>query len=222
MIELTKTRRITIAVVSVLAVILLGFLFLNPPKYAFKKPLDESLVSMNEQTNRINPQTLAELLINQDPSVVLIDVRSPYEYAKGHIESAENISMESLLDDDNYKRFQDYKEGNKKVIFYGDTQDEASVPFMILQQMGFDNVAYSEACFGYFKGKDMSEVAKATFEAQDEKPITDFAQFIMDEREKAEKRAKQKASVKQTVVKKAAPVQIKVQPKTEPEEDEGC
>ena len=219
MVELSRTNRITIGVIFFLLIILLGFIFINPPKYSFNEPMSEALKDIKSVDFKYSPELLAQNILDKDENVLLVDVRSQYEYAKSHLPEARNIPTVNLLDDDNYDFFKDTQKGSKQVVLYGNTASEASAPFMILHQMGFDNISYSEVGYNYFEGKDFNEIAQETFEAIDEKPVTDFAQFIEDAKIKAEE-SSSKTIVTPKPVKK--PVEIKVQTNTAVQEDEGC
>lgn len=218
MVELTKTNRITIGVIVFLLIILVGFIFINSPKYSFKKPMREVLSDVKAEQYKVNPQDLSKAILSKDQNKLLIDVRSQYEYAKSHLPEAKNIPTVHLLDDDNFKFFKDASEGGKQVVLYGNTANEASAPFMILYQMGFDNIAYTQVGYNYFEGKTLETVAQSTFDAVDEKPVTDFAQFIKDARQKVQEEQTEVMTSKP--VKK--PVQIKMQTHSEEGEDEGC
>lgn len=218
MIELTKTNRITIGVIVFLLIMLIGFIFINPPKYSFKKPMHEVLSDIKAEQNMVSPQDLSKAIINKDQNMLLVDVRSQYEFAKSHLPEAKNIPTVHLLDDDHYDFFKDAQKGGKKVVLYGRTANEASAPFMILHQMGFDHIAYAQVGYDYFEDKTLEDVAQTAFEAIDEKPVTDFAQFIKDARQKVETEQSKVTAPKQ--VKK--PVEIKVKTNATVEEDEGC
>ncbi len=217
MVELSKTNKITIGVIFFLLIILIGFIFINPPKYSFHRPETETLNNVLSGDYKYNPQLLAEKIRNKDNNVLLVDVRSQYVYNKSHLPEALNIPTVHLLDDDNYKFFKDAQKGGKKVVLYGNTANDASAPFMILHQMGFDNVSYSQVGFEYFEGKDLNALAQETFDVIDEQPVTDFAQFIEDARQKAA----EKYNTSEVTNTAKQPVQLNMQAHTE-EEDEGC
>ena len=218
--ELSRTNRITIGVIFFLLIILIGFIFINPPKYNFNKPMSEALSAIKSVDYKYNPQLLTQNILDKDENVLIVDVRSQYEYAKSHLPEAHNIPTVNLLDDDNYDFFKDAEKGGKKVVLYGSTANDASAPFMILHQMGFDNISYSQVGYDYFEDKDLNVLAQETFEAIDEKPVTNFAQFIDDARKKAEENDSKEVVVKPKPVKQ--PVQIKVKSNVGAQEDEGC
>jgi|JI8StandDraft_1071087.scaffolds.fasta_scaffold06191_4 rhodanese-related sulfurtransferase len=180
MIELTKTNRITFGVIIVLVILLLGFLFLKPVKYAFNTTLDKEIADLKVADYQISPQALAQALLKKDASMVCVDVRSPFEFAKGHLPEAQNIYKVNLFTDDQIEFFKDLKKGNKTAVLYGGSASEANVPFMILKQMGIDNVKYLTVGYEVMKSGNWTEIAANTTQYNDETPVVDFAKFISD------------------------------------------
>jgi rhodanese-related sulfurtransferase len=180
MIELTKTNRITIGVVVVLAILLLGFIFMKPAKYAFNTTLDKEIKDLKVTEYQMSPQALAQAILKKDAALVLVDVRSPFEFAKGHLPEAQNIYKINLFSDDQIDFFKDLKKGNKTAVLYGASAGEANVPFMILKQMGIDNVKYLNVGYEHMKSGNWAEIAANPLKFNDETPIVDFAQFISD------------------------------------------
>lgn len=220
MIELTKTNRITTGVIAVLVVLLLGFLFLKPVSFSFNTPLEQELSEVNQTQYKVSPQQIAQSITKKDPQTVLIDVRSPFEFNKGHLPEAINIYSVNLLDNNTVSFFKDLAKGNKKVILYGASASEANVPFMILKQMGIQNIAISNAGYDVFKNNNWAEIAAQTTTFDDEIPVIDFAQFISDaNKSNAPTEMKKPDAEKLKVVKE----QQKVAPKpVESAGDEGC
>src|SRR5210317_1540444 len=60
---------------------------------------DDLLREIRLETNLVSTDELADLLINLDPGLLLIDVRDSLEYSKYHLPGAINIPLNQLLDD---------------------------------------------------------------------------------------------------------------------------
>ena len=76
-----------------------------------------------------------------DPDVMIepfiVDVRSPAEYAKGHIKGAVNIYWKDIAGDENLRRLPP----DRKVVVYGRTGgDEAASVTAILNVLGYEAV----------------------------------------------------------------------------------
>ena len=132
--ELEKTKRISIASVLFILIILIGLLTYKRPK---------NLYSVNTQTTLDNIITNDYLIpLNKLAEVdhILIDIRSQYEFEKGHLEKAINIYTPEILSDENTEVFNSLKSDNTTVILYGTNPDEALEPYMLLYQLGYPNL----------------------------------------------------------------------------------
>lgn len=221
MIELTKTNRITIGVVVVLVILLLGFIFMKPAKYAFNTTLDKEIKDLKVTEYQMSPQALAQAILKKNAALVLVDVRSPFEFAKGHLPEAKNIYKINLFSDDQIDFFKDLKKGNKTAVLYGASADEANMPFMILKQMGIDNVKYLNVGYEHMKSGNWAEIAANSLKFNDETPIVDFAQFISDAQKQNQPTSNTTQEVSKPVGDKPKTV---VKPKTPAAGggDEGC
>ncbi len=221
MIELTKTNRITIGVVVVLVILLLGFIFMKPAKYAFNTTLDKEINDLKVTEYQMSPQALAQAILKKDAALVLVDVRSPFEFAKGHLPEAQNIYKINLFSDDQIDFFKDLKKGNKTAVLYGASAGEANVPFMILKQMGIDNVKYLNVGYEHMKSGNWAEIAANPLKFNDETPIVDFAQFISDAQKQNQPTSNTTQEVSKPVVDKPKTV-VKPKAPAAGGGDEGC
>ncbi|RLD75201.1 MAG: hypothetical protein DRJ15_17295, partial [Bacteroidetes bacterium] len=117
-------------------VIVIGLLTINKPDLKYQRTTDETLVHLILNEDELYPEDLVGIIEMEEPGYAIIDLRSPYEFIKGHIRGAVNIPTNSLLDKENLKEFKRYASDSVTVILYGQTQLEANGPWMILKQMG--------------------------------------------------------------------------------------
>ena len=94
----------------------------------------ELLTELQRQEYYITPDALADLLIQQDPSVRLIDLRSPAEFAAYSLPGAVNIPLDSLLTD-NWLGYVD--QDVKQNIFFSNGSTLSTEGWMLVRQMGF-------------------------------------------------------------------------------------
>ena len=131
--ELEKTKRISIAAVITILVVIIALLSYKKPKHlyainteqALEKVLENNFVELNQ--------------LNTDSSI-LIDIRNRFDYEKGHIENAINIDASDILNDEISDVLENLKEDQKTILLYGNTPADAIAPLMVLQQLGFDNI----------------------------------------------------------------------------------
>ncbi|MDP3359373.1 MAG: rhodanese-like domain-containing protein [Lutibacter sp.] len=203
--ELEKTKRISIAATLFILAVIIGLLTYKRPKniYAINtKDTLEKITSANYFT------TLEEL---KNPEYVLIDVRNQYEFEKGHLENAINIYAPEILSDDNIKVFNELKESNKMAILYGNNPQEPNAPFLILYQLGFDNIKLLAIENSYLQNKLISKNTVV------EKSEADITAFINE----SVKKANATETVKKEVVAPPKKV-ITIEKKKKAEAEGGC
>ena len=102
----------------------------------YKLTANEMLKEVQYGSELIHPDELADWLINNDPSIQLIDVRSPEEYEKFSLGNAINIPLSDILSDD----WVDYlDQGIKMNILYSNGSTNSNEAWMILRQLGYEN-----------------------------------------------------------------------------------
>lgn len=135
--ELKRTKRITIGVFAFLAIIIIGALTIKKPTEVYQftpQQMNEELILVYQVT----PEEAVDLL-KDSTKTVFIDLRSIYDYEKGKLGNAINIPIPMLLDKDNKKLFDTWKEDSVKVVFYGNDQLQANAPWMMMYQLGYIN-----------------------------------------------------------------------------------
>jgi rhodanese-related sulfurtransferase len=164
--ELEKVKRISIASTLFILAVLIGVLTFERPKNMYAMNTKTTLEKLNTNDYMI--------LINEitNPNVILIDIRSSYEYDKGHLDNAINISVPDILSDENQKLFKELQDDKKTVILYGKNPNEANIPFLILYQLGYDNIKLLAVDNNYSQNK------LVTNHSDIEKPIADINAFI--------------------------------------------
>jgi len=171
--ELEKTKRRSIAATLFILAVIIGLLTYKRPKniYAINtKDTLEKITSANYFT------TLDEL---KNPDYVLIDIRNQYQFDKGHLENAINIYAAEILSVDHIKVFDELKESNKTAVLYGNNPQEVNAPFLILYQLGFDNIKLLAIENSYLQNKLISKNTVI------EKSEADLTAFINESVKKA-------------------------------------
>ena len=108
---------------------------------------DQMLVDLNGRSQYISPDEVADLLIQKDPSIQLIDIRSEEEYQKFHLPGAYNIPMSELLNDE-YRFVID--QDLKINVFYSNSSVKANEAYIITRQLGYHNNYVLEGGLNYW------------------------------------------------------------------------
>ena len=169
--ELEKTKRISIATTLFILAVLIGLL-------TYKRPINTyAFNTKSTLENLSNTDYLTDLKdINND---VLIDIRSAFEFEKGHLENAINIHTPDFLNEDNISIFKELKESNKTAILYSKNPEEVNLPFLLLHQLGYDNIKLLTVELDYYQNKLITKNCDIeTYKA-------DVAAFISESRKNA-------------------------------------
>jgi rhodanese-related sulfurtransferase len=171
--ELEKTKRISIAAVLFILAVIIGLLTYKRPKNTYAVNTKSTLEKITTENYLV---TLNEL---NNPDYVLVDIRNQYEFDKGHLENAINIYAAEILSDDNSKVFKDLKESKKTAVLYGNNPQEPNTPFLILYQLGFDNIKLLAIENSYLQNKLITKNSEI------EKSEADITAFINESVKKA-------------------------------------
>lgn len=125
-------------ILALILVILAGGLVLLPKyqKHEGIKPAE--LLNRSISPERyISTDEVAQLIINQDPSYLFIDVRDASEFAKYTLPNAINIPLKNLLDED----FEGYiNQDSYDVVLFSNDNFYADEAWMICNRLDYDNL----------------------------------------------------------------------------------
>jgi len=125
-------------------VILLGILLLFLPFRKNENQLspESLLLSITSNDRFYTTDEVAKLIILGDPSIQLIDVRTPEEFAKYSLQGAINIPLANILDRDEegYLEWEGYLNQDVKTnIFYSNGSVYANQSWMLVKRLNFSN-----------------------------------------------------------------------------------
>ncbi len=102
----------------------------------YKLTAEQLLNELKTDQQFVHPDQVADMLIQKDPSLQLIDVRSSTEFEKFSLPGAINVPLENLLSEDyEYYLNQDIKLN----VFYSNGSTAANEAWMIARQLGYKN-----------------------------------------------------------------------------------
>lgn len=113
----------------------------------FKLTADELLVEVNTKTQYVTPELVADMIIQKDPSLQLIDVRSQAEFEKYSLPGAINIPLSDLLSEDHAGIL---NQDVKMNILYSNGTLAANEVWMITRQLGYSNNFVLEGGLNYW------------------------------------------------------------------------
>ncbi len=127
--------RILLAII----VIPLGLIIAAVPEnttHVFKLTAEQLLEETNAGVQYYSPEEIADMIINKDPSIQLIDVRNDDEYTKFSLPGAINIPLVDLLEED----WEAYLNQDVKInVFYSNGTLKSDKAWMITRQLGYEN-----------------------------------------------------------------------------------
>jgi rhodanese-related sulfurtransferase len=203
--ELLKTRRITLAIVAFIGVLIIGFATLQDPVYSYKTEAGafaEELFSIYQVT----PDEAMEWMYDSSMAV-FIDVRGKYEYEKGHIENAINIPVPDLLDPDNKELYEKWKADSITVVLYGKDELQANGPWMLMYQLGYTNMRALMGGYGYIDRMYLDALEEGEVYTLED-PAYDYAGIIEGVKKEKEAQKEQKSAPQKEAPKKK-PVVVK-------------
>ena len=174
-----KTHRLSIAALLFVAIIIIGFITLRKPDFEFKVSIDQALEQVLSFEDELSPEEAEDLISNKTVAFQFVDLRNPYEFAKGHIENAINISGKNLLADESIAFFDQMKSDEVVVVVYGYDQSEANGSWMLLKQLGYSNVKILLGGYGYFSGETYDMFSESEIpQYLVEEPKLNFAEIM--------------------------------------------
>jgi len=119
----------------------------------FKLTADELLQEAGAGIQFISPDVVADMLVQKDPSLRLIDVRTPEEFDAYSLPDAINIPLSNLLSDEYTDILHQETYMN---VFYSNGSVSANQAWMITRQLGYENNYVLEGGLNYWFGNILS------------------------------------------------------------------
>ncbi len=124
-----------------LAVVFIGSAFglvVLPDKHDTKQiPAEKFLIEIYNPARFLSTHQIAKRLIERDPSIFLVDVRTPSEFEEYSIPGAFNIPLEHILDEE----WVDYlSQDGVDVVLYSNGNIYADQAWMLIAQQGIKNL----------------------------------------------------------------------------------
>ena len=148
-----RTNRLSFAVFFFVIIIVIGFVTLSKPDFEYETTPEETLEYVLSYDDEMSPEDAEDIIWNETAGYQFVDLRNPNEFIQGHVENAINIPGQSVLTDENIAYFDQMSEDSLTVILYAYDQTEANGPWMLLKQLGYNNVKILLGGYGYYSGE---------------------------------------------------------------------
>lgn len=112
-----------------------------------------------------------------DSTKVLVDIRNIYDYENDHLDNSINIPAASLLNTEFKSTFDQWLSDSTLVVFYGQSEAEATSPWMLMYQLGYTNTRTLMGGMGYFDKMYNDELQEGE-SYNVEEPLFDYAGII--------------------------------------------
>jgi rhodanese-related sulfurtransferase len=137
----------------------------------YKLTADEMLSEANTRTQFVTPETVADMIVNKDPLLQLIDVRSQEEFEKFSLPGSINIPLTDLLSD----QYTDILNQDVKMnVFYSNATINANEAWMITRQLGYTNNYVLEGGLNYWFDSILNPKTPASTSSDEEFAKYDF------------------------------------------------
>jgi len=113
----------------------------------FKLTAEQMVQMVNQKEHFYSADVVADMLVQKDPSLQLIDVRSPSDFEKYSLPGAINIPLADLLSE----QYEGVLNQDVKVnVFYSNGTLQANEAWMITRQLGYLNNFVLEGGLNYW------------------------------------------------------------------------
>jgi rhodanese-related sulfurtransferase len=137
----------------------------------YKLTANQLLSEANTRTQFLTPENVADMLVNKDPSLQLIDVRSQEEFEKFSLPGAMNIPLSDLLSD----QYADILNQDVRMnVFYSNGTLNANEAWMITRQLGYENNYVLEGGLNYWFDAILNPQKPASTSSDEEFAKYDF------------------------------------------------
>ncbi len=132
-------KRTLITILLFAMVIIFGWITMKKPRFNYALTPQQTVDMVINHRGCFHPYELEKVLNKKEGNVVLIDIRNSFDFAKGHIPGSLNITAANLLNEENIRQLEEWKNSNIKVVFYHDDQLQANGAWMLFRQIGYSN-----------------------------------------------------------------------------------
>ncbi len=168
--KISFTPRVVITVI----LLSLGLIIAAVPKNTttpYKLSANQILDEIKSGTQFLEPEQIAQMLVEKDPYLQLIDVRPLNEFEKFSLPGAISIPIDNLLSPEFVETFD---QDTKMNVFYSNGNTQANEAWMLLRQLGYKNIYVLQGGLNYWAEAILNPSAPASTSSNDEIARYDF------------------------------------------------
>jgi rhodanese-related sulfurtransferase len=155
-------------------IIPLGLIIAAVPQnktHPYKLSASQMLTEATSSSQFLSPDGIADMIVQKDPNLQLIDVRTPDEFLKFSLPGSINVPLTDLLSDE----FKDILDQEIKMnVFYSNGTLEANEAWMITTQLGYKNNYVLQGGLNYWAETIMNPTAPSSTSPDEELAKYDF------------------------------------------------
>lgn len=131
----------------------------------------EILAEIREGSHLLTTDAVAALVIEKEPTLQLIDIRSASEFEAFHLPGAINVPVDNILSDDYAGMFDQDVMMN---VLYSNGTSGANEAWMLLRQKGYESLYIMEGGLNHWAETIMNPTAPTASSSDDELAKYDF------------------------------------------------
>ena len=157
-----------------LFVIPLGLIIAAVPQnttHPYKLTASELLQEVTSKAQLVSPDEVADMIVQKDPGLQLVDVRTPGEFEKFSLPGAINIPLSDILSPE----YTDLINQDAKMnVFYSNGTLHATEAWMITRQLGYQNNYILQGGLNYWAETIMNPSSPPSTSPDEEIALYDF------------------------------------------------
>lgn len=166
--------KLNFRIVITFILILLGVIIAAVPENTtkpFKLTSGQLLDEIKSGTQFVQPDQVADMLINKDPYLRLIDVRSPEDYDRFHLPGAINVPLDNILSD----QWTDVLDQDVYMnVLYSNGTTHSNEAWILVRQLGYANNYVLEGGLNYWVETILNPASPSSTNPGDEFEKYDF------------------------------------------------
>ncbi len=138
---------------------------------ATKADAQKILEEMKDGSHIVATDAVADMLVQKDPSLQLIDIRNQTEFDQYHISGAINIPLDNILSEE-YSAY--FDQDIKMNVLYANGTTNASEAWILLRQNGYKSIFVMQGGLNHWAETIMNPAQPSATAADDELARYDF------------------------------------------------